>query len=76
MAKNKQQKKKERERRVAQKKHEAAAQKRAQEKTAEENSSAFPKTAGSSFGPSTPLPKTSFIAANSKKPFNYRRSGG
>jgi hypothetical protein len=73
MSKNKEQKKKERERRVAQKKH-AAAMKKAQEKTAGDGAAPFPQQ--NKFTPGDAAPKTPYVTSNSKKPFNYRRSGG
>ncbi len=73
MTKKQERKKKERERRVAQKKH-AAAQKRAQEESAAETPKTFPKT--NVFTGSVAAPKTAQIPANTKRPFNYRRTGG
>jgi hypothetical protein len=73
MSKNKEQKKKERERRVAQKKH-AAALKRAQDKNAGDAAASFPQQ--NKVTPDNAISKTPYVSANTKKPFNYRRTGG
>lgn len=74
MAKNKEQKKKERERRVAQKKHAAALKRAQEEKTSGQSATSFPQQ--NKFTPDNAAPKTPYVAANTKKPFNYRRTGG
>ena len=61
------------ERRVAKKKH-VAAQKRSEEKGAEAPVKAGTKPLDSAAAMAQP--KTNFVAASVKKPFNYRRSGG
>ena len=73
MTKKQERKKKERERRVAQKKH-AAAQKRAQEQSGSETPQTFPKT--NVFTGTAAAPKPTHVTGNTKKPFNYRRTGG
>lgn len=73
MAKDKQQKAKDREKRVAQKKHAEAEKKRQQMKT----EAAAPKTEAVKrpFSVNS-APKTGMVAANKKKSFTQRRSGG
>ena len=78
MSKNKQQKKKDREKRVAQKKH-AATIKRMQAQAAAEAQTSSSKTkkvfSTEPMAKPPAVPKTSYVAANTKSNFTQRRSG-